>query len=173
MCSNYSVFSRLENCVNRLRLRYGRGAGVGAKGKGTKKGKAGYDMSNRLVEGKTVCCVWERKLKPFAVKMVKIRKVRGSGISGGLAEVTLDNGITFRGSAMKSCHLFQDKERLAGALEAPTRANVLIFTHGVDAEKHLKMKGCAALGDGIDFRATEAKPAVKAEEAGLTSETEK
>lgn len=112
-------------------------------------------MSNTLTKGKTVCCVWERKLKPFDVKMVKITEIRGSGISGGLSQIVLENGIMFRGSDARTRHLYQDKARLAGALEPPTRANVLIFTHGQEAEKHLREKNALGIASGIDFSATE------------------
>lgn len=110
---------------------------------------------DRLAEGRYVCCVWERMLKPFAVKMEKVVKVSGGGLSGGLSEVTLENGIRFRATAAKTKHLFQDKERLANALESPTRANVLIFTHGYEARKHLRNRGCEFMGKDIDFDMTD------------------
>ena len=110
---------------------------------------------NRLVKGRYVCCVWEKNLKPFDVKMVKVAGVTGSGISGGMAQIALENGISFRGSEAKTRHLYQDKERLAGALEAPTRANVLIFTHGDEAQRYLMDRGYRCLCEGIDFTLTE------------------
>ena len=144
LTTHVAVFSRLENWVaRRRRLR------------GQAKGKARQAMNNILEEGRKVCCVWERRLKPFDVKLVPIVKVRGSGPCGGLAEVELANGIVFRGSSARTRHLFQDKERLRSALEAPTRANVIIFTHGADAKRHLEAKGCEALCVGVDFNETE------------------
>lgn len=110
---------------------------------------------NRLVKGRYVCCVWEKNLKPFDVKMVKVSGVTGSGISGGMAQIALENGISFRGSEAKSRHLYQDKARLAGALEAPTRANVLIFTHGEEAMKYLREKGCFGKFADVEFTLTE------------------
>lgn len=115
-------------------------------------------MVNKLAKGRYVCCVWEKNLKPFDVKMVKVAGVTGSGFSGGMMQVTLENGISFRGSEAKSRHLFQDKSRLAGALEAPTRANVLIFTDGYEAQKYLMGKGYRCLCDGVDFTMTEKNP---------------
>ena len=109
----------------------------------------------KLETGRYLCCVWEKNLKPFAVKMVRIKNIRGSGISGGMAEVELENGIFFRGSESKSRHLFQDKERLSGALESPTRANVLIFTDGFEAHRYLTNKGYQCLCEGVDFSLTE------------------
>ena len=152
MCRHYRVFSRLQNCVNGLR-RTIRQRTEDAKN-GTKGKKA--RIMNRLVKGRYVCCVWEKKLKPFEVRMVKIVGVAGSGISGGMAQIALENGISFRGSEAKTRHLYQDKARLAGALEAPTRANVIIFTHGDEARKYLREKGVyERLGAGVDFSLTE------------------
>lgn len=110
---------------------------------------------NKFVQGRYVCCVWEKNLKPFAVKMVKIKGINGSGISGGMSEVELENGISFRGSEAKSRHLYQDKARLTGALESPTRANVLIFTDGFEAHRYLTNKGYKCLCEGVDFSLTE------------------
>ena len=110
---------------------------------------------NRLVKGRYVCCVWEKNLKPFDVRMVKVSGVTGSGISGGMAQITLENGISFRGSEAKTRHLYQDKARLAGALESPTRANVLIFTDGAEAMKHLREKGCLMKFARVDYTLTE------------------
>lgn len=151
MCRHYRVFSRLQNCVNGLRRKI-RQRSEGAKN-GTKGKKA--IIMNRLVKGRYVCCVWEKNLKPFDVKMVKVAGVTGSGISGGMAQIALENGISFRGSEAKTRHLYQDKERLAGALEAPTRANVLIFTHGDEAQRYLMDRGYRCLCEGMDFTLTE------------------
>ena len=147
MCSHYTPFSRLQNCVNRLRREL-------RERKDTTRRK-GARIMNRLVKGAYVCCVWEKNLKPFAVKMVQITGIKGSGISGGLSEVVLENGISFRGSEVKSRHLYQDKARLAGALEAPTRANVLIFSDGYEAEKYLKDRGYLCLTEGVKFYLTD------------------
>lgn len=146
------MFSRMQNCISRLKRERRERA---EERENFQKGKTRNDMSNTLTKGKTVCCVWERKLKPFEVKMVKITEIRGSGISGGLSQIVLENGIMFRGSDARTRHLYQDKARLAGALEPPTRANVLIFTHGQEAEKHLREKNALGIADGIDFSDTE------------------
>lgn len=156
MCSHYTPFSRLQNCVNRLRRQL-------RERKDTTRRK-GARIMNRLVKGAYVCCVWEKNLKPFAVKMVQITGIKGSGISGGLAEVVLENGISFRGSEAKSRHLYQDKARLRGALEAPTRANVLIFSDGAEAMKYLREKGCLMKFARVDYTLTE-------QEAGQTQES--
>ena len=148
MCKHYKIFSRLQNIAHGLRRKIRQGA---AGAKGNTKGKKAKIM-NKLVKGRYVCCVWERKLKPFQVKMVKISGVTGSGISRGMAQIELENGISFRGSEAKSRHLYQDKERLAGALESPTRANVLIFTSGDEARKYLREKGVyERLGESVNF----------------------
>lgn len=172
MCRNYHVFSRLQNGINGLRRRF-RQRDRDANRRYAILNNVAFDETtgktrkaeymNTLTEGKTVCCVWERKLKPFAVKMVKVSKIKGSGARGGLAEVTLENGMSFRWTSMRTRHLFHDKERLANALEAPTRANVLIFTHGYEAQKHLREKGCQELGEGVDFALTEVVPEKKGE----------
>lgn len=169
MCRHYTLFSRLQNGVSRLRRRFRRKAEVEreailnnvAYDSATGRIKEAVFM-NRLESGRYVCCVWEKTLKPFAVKMVKIRGVAGSGISGGMASVELENGIRFRGTEARTRHLYQDKARLAGALEAPTRANVLIFTKGYEAEKYLNEKGYKCLCEGVDFSLTE-KTSVKGE----------
>ena len=118
------------------------------------KGKKARSM-NRLVKGRYVCCVWEKRLKPYDVQMVKVKGVRGSGMSGGLAQIELENGISFRGSEAKTRHLYQDKARLSGALEMPTRANVLIFTKGEEAQKYLRERGCLDKFQGVEFNLTE------------------
>ena len=148
MCSHCRVLSRLQNGVSRLRRNM-------RQPKGAKETKGKKAIMRRLTEGNTVCCVWEKNLKPSEVKMVRVKEVIGPGVSGGLAEVTLENGIKFRATGAKTVHLYQDKERLPWALEAPTRANVLIFTHGSEAKKHLVGKGCATMCEGIDFEGTE------------------
>lgn len=162
MCSHYTLFSRLQNWYHRFKREHR------SKTEWEKESilkNVAYDSAtgrpkearymHKLYKGRTLCCVWEKQLKPYAVKLVKISGIKGSGISGGLAEVTLENGMTFRGSEARTRHLYQDKARLAGALEAPTRANVLIFTHGYEAEKYLKQKGYTTLCEGVDFGATE------------------
>lgn len=151
MCSHYTLFSRLQNSVSRMRRKHRQKVEErrnGIKGKTAK-------IMNRLVKGRYVCCVWEKNLKPFDVKMVKVSGVTGSGISGGMAQIALENGISFRGSEAKTRHLYQDKERLAGALEAPTRANVLIFSDGAEAMKYLRDKGCLMRFASVDYTLTE------------------
>lgn len=157
MCRHYRVFSRLQNCVNGLRRKMRQRSGDAKTSNGKAKGRKAMVM-NRLVKGRYVCCVWEKNLKPFDVRMVKISGVTGSGISGGMSQIELENGISFRGTEARTKHLYQDKERLAGALEAPTRANVLIFTYGDEAMKHLREKGYQCLCEGIDFSMTENEP---------------
>ena len=128
------------------------------KDRGRMKGKTVMGTKardNGLRAGRQVCCVWEKNLKPFDVKMVKVKGIRGSGMSGGLAEVELENGMSFRWSRAKTRHLYQDRARLSGTLEAPTRANVLIFTHGEEAQRYLMDRGYKCLCEGMDFSKTE------------------
>ena len=162
MCRHYTVFSRLQNCVNRARRNIGRRMSEGR----TKDRKRRERTMNRLEAGRYVCCVWEKRLKPFDVKVVRIASVRDSGIAGGLADVELENGIWFRGSNAKSRHLFQDKARLTNALEAPTRANVLIFSEGIDARRYLESKGYGSLYEGVDFSPMEGDEEEDAEKKG-------
>lgn len=160
MCSHYRPFSRLQNLVNGYRL--------GHKPRAVVEHEAilnnvAFDATtgtirkavfmNRLATGRYVCCVWEKNLKPFAVKMVKITDVRGR--NSGLKEVTLENGVCFRGTEYRTRHLYQDRARLAGALEPPTRANILIFSVGFEAKKYLDEKGYLTLAEGVDFGKTE------------------
>lgn len=166
MCSHYRLFSHLENMVNGYRLRHRSRAEIEHKAiinnlafdaeTGTIR-KAVF--MTRLAEGRYVCCVWERNLKPFAVKMVKVTEVRGR--NSGMKEVTLENGVQFRGTEARTRHLYQDRARLAGALEAPTRANILIFSIGFEAKKYLEEKGYLALTEGVDFGLTEVEPEAK------------
>lgn len=118
---------------------------------------------SRLEKGHTLICVWERKLKPFDIRAVKIANVKGGG-ARGLAHIELENGISFEGSEARTRHIYQDKARLAAAPESPTRANVLIFSHGEEARKYLRGKGALKMAEnaGIDFGVTERAPDVKA-----------
>ena len=102
------------------------------------------NLKMKLQKGKTVYCVFEKRIKPFDVQAVRIADVRASR-GNGLTEVELENGIVFRGSNAKDTFLYEDKERLSGAPAKPTRANVVIFTDRTLAVRHLTGRGATAL----------------------------
>lgn len=126
----------------------------------------------KLVAGRYLICVWEKRLKPYLIRAVKIKDVTGSR-SGGLSEVILENGMSFRGTEMKTRHLFVDKDRLRGSLEAPTRANVLIFTDGDEAKKYLFSRGAESLGENFPFEIADKTAEEIAEKEALFEELSK
>lgn len=93
-----------------------------------------------IQKGSTAYCIFEKRIKPFEVQVVKVKDVKQSH-GFGLVEVELENGIVFKGSNAKSQFLYEDKERSAGA--KPTRAQVVIFFDKALAARHLNSRGAA------------------------------